>query len=93
MRNIVTAPANPSAFFQSMFKIFEDWAMAGVDSFVIPIGLIICGGVFIFQLIKLVGEYQESREGINKRLFPMLICLVIAGILITKNLWWSAFVG
>lgn len=83
---------NPSTFFNSMKAEAFEWINAGVDGLVIPVGALICGAVFIFLLIKCVAEYRAGQgEDIKNKIFPMLLCLIIAGILLSKNLWWGAF--
>ena len=83
----------PSTFFDSMLDVAVQWINAGLDGLVVPFGTIACGAIFIFMLIKCIADYKEGHgEDIKAKLFPMLLCLIIAGILMSKNVWWSAFV-
>ena len=83
---------NANTFFDPIKAEAFEWINAGLDSVVIAIGALICGAVFIFLLIKCVAEYRAGQgEDIKNKIFPMLLCLIIAGVLLSKNLWWGAF--
>ena len=83
---------NANTFFDPIKAEAFEWINAGLDSLVIPIGALICGAVFIFLLIKCVAEYRAGQgEDIKGKIFPMVLCLIIAGVLLSKNLWWGAF--
>lgn len=83
---------NAQVFFDGIAGEAFEWINAGVDGLVIPVGALICGAVFIFLLIKCVAEYRAGQgEDIKNKIFPMLLCLIIAGVLLSKNLWWGAF--
>ena len=83
---------NANTFFDPIKAEAFEWINAGLDSLVIPIGALICGAVFIFFLIKCVAEYRAGQgEDVKNKIFPMLLCFIIAGVLLSKNLWWGAF--
>ena len=83
---------NANTFFDPIKAEAFEWINGGLDSLVIPICALICGAVFIFLLIKCVAEYRAGQgEDIKNKIFPMLLCLIIAGVLLSKNLWWGAF--
>ena len=83
---------NATTIFDPIKAEAFEWINAGLDSLVIPIGALICGAVFIFLLIKCVAEYRAGQgEDIKNKIFPMLLCLIIAGVLLCKNLWWGVF--
>ncbi len=91
---IMASAANAGTFFQSMKVTALEWVNAGLDNFVIPIGVVCCGATFVFLLIKCVADYKEGHgEDMKAKAFPLLLCLIIAAILLTKNMWWAAFTG
>lgn len=90
---ITAAAANPSTFFSAILDIAMQWINAAMDGLIVPFGVGCCGAVFLFLLVKCVTNYRDGHgEEIKDKLFPMLLCLIVAGILLSKNIWWSAFV-
>lgn len=91
---IMAAAADPHTFFDAIKATAFQWANAGLDNFLVPVGTVCCGAIFIFLLIKCVTDYKEGHgEDMRAKAFQLFLCLVIAALLLTKHLWWAAFVS
>ncbi|MEG0305067.1 MAG: hypothetical protein RR764_09345 [Oscillospiraceae bacterium] len=81
---------NPNGFFDSVKGTAMAWITAAVDKLLIPVGVAACGGFFIFLLIKCASDYNEGRGNEMKpKIMTMLLIIIIAALLLSKNLWWN----
>lgn len=84
---------NPSSFVQSIAEIALQWVNPLMDILIIPVGVITCGIVVVTNLIKCGIEYHDGngQNAFKGKILPILIPLIIATILASKNSWWPIF--
>ncbi len=85
---------NPTSLFNSWKSTAFSWLNAGIDNFLIPLGIIIAAGVLVYNLVKIAKNYSSNRgEDLHPQIVAIIVCAIIIGILSTKALWWGFIIG
>ena len=85
---------NPTGLFDAWKDTALSWLNAGIDNFLVPVGILICAAILIYNIVKMAGTYMKNRgDDITSNATAILICAIIIAILATKSLWWSFITG
>ena len=72
----------------------QGFGLAGIDGFLVPVGILVCAAILLYNIIKAAATYMKNRgDDITSNVTAILICAIIIAILATKSLWWSFITG
>ena len=72
-----------SGFFKAITKTALEYVSAGLDYLIIPVGLSVLGGFFIFLLFKCVSDYNDNRgDEMKGKILWLFLIVIVAGILL-----------
>lgn len=82
-----------NSLFSSWQNTISGWISSAIDVLIIPIGMLVVGGVLVYNLVKAGITYNRNRgDDITHNVVAVLICAVIIALLATKNVWWGFLV-
>ena len=85
---------NPTGLFDAWKATALSWLNAGIDGFLVPVGILVCAAILFYNIIKAAATYMKNRgDDITSNVTAILICAIIIAILATKSLWWSFITG
>lgn len=88
------AATNPDGFWGAIKGVAISWVNSFVDVLLVPVGIAICAVFFIINLVKCITEYQAGHgDQITGKIMYMVLIIIIAALLLAKNLWWSYVFG
>lgn len=86
--------SNAESFFGALKTTVVTWLNAGLDGFVIPVGVLILAIITVVLIVKAAADHHRGQgDDLMERIKPAIICVIIIAILLTKNVWWGFLVG
>lgn len=85
---------NPTGLFDAWKATALSWLNAGIDGFLVPVGILVCAAILIYNIVRAGLTYKNNRgDDITNNISAIVVCAIIIAILATKSLWWSFITG